>query len=203
MTALRDAAHDSEGAAPIELIETVPPTLGAVIASTVYITKSAELDHYRFSEYYLVPLLANLCEAPKSLGVSGREGASDVHKAKRKKAKRSRSLTDLRREAEDTVEKHIDRLDMTDPRLDEREGPDDDLEPSLGGDDGRDLEEDRADEEPSLGWPEQFGAGGGDLWGGQDDREECVPVGTKAGCARFRASKVDEDLAAGVNVDRG
>jgi hypothetical protein len=31
-----------------------------------------------------------------------------------------------------------------------------------------------------LGWPEQFGQGGGGLWDGQDDREECVPVGTKA-----------------------
>jgi hypothetical protein len=67
---------------------------------------------------------------------------------------------------------------MTDPGLDEREGPDADLEPSLGGGDGRDLEEDRAGEEPMLGWPEQFGQGGGGLWDGQDDREECVPVGT-------------------------
>jgi hypothetical protein len=53
----------------IELIETVPPTLGGIIASMVYITESAELDHYRFSEDYLVPLLANLCEALQDLEV--------------------------------------------------------------------------------------------------------------------------------------
>jgi len=33
----------------------------------VYITESAELDHYRFSEDDLVPLLANLCEALQDL----------------------------------------------------------------------------------------------------------------------------------------
>jgi hypothetical protein len=66
---LADAAHDAEDAALTELIETVPPTLGGIIASMVYITESAELDHYRFSEDYLVPLLANLCEALQDLEV--------------------------------------------------------------------------------------------------------------------------------------
>ena len=66
---LAGAAHDAEEAALIELIETVPPTLGGIIASMVYITESAELDHYRFSEDDLVPLLANLCEALQSLEV--------------------------------------------------------------------------------------------------------------------------------------
>jgi hypothetical protein len=73
---LADAAHDAEEAALIELIETVPPTLGGIIASMVYITESAELDYYRFSEDYLVPLLANLCEALQSLGMSGHEGGA-------------------------------------------------------------------------------------------------------------------------------
>ena len=35
----------------------------------VYITESAELDYYRFSKDYLVPLLANLCEALQDLEV--------------------------------------------------------------------------------------------------------------------------------------
>ena len=78
--------------------------------------------------------------------------------------------------AEKPRTKLINLLDMTDPSLNEREGPDSDLEPSLGGGDGRDLEEDRADEEPSLGWPEQFDAGEGGPWGGQDDREVCLAV---------------------------
>ena len=63
------AAHGAEEAALIELIETVPPTLGGIIASMVYITESADLDYYRFSEGELVPLLANLCEALQSLEV--------------------------------------------------------------------------------------------------------------------------------------
>lgn len=82
------------------------------------------------------------------------------------------------------------------------EGPDDDLEPNLGSGDGRDLELDEADKEPSLGWPEQFGAGGGGLWGGQDDREECAPVGSAAAYARFRASGIDSKET-GVKVVRG
>jgi hypothetical protein len=82
------------------------------------------------------------------------------------------------------------------------EGPEDDLEPSLGGGDGRDLEEDRADEEPSLGWTERAEEGGG-CCGGFEDREVCVAVGTKAGYERFRASKIDGDPAAGVDVERG
>jgi hypothetical protein len=75
---LVDAAHDAEEDALNELIETVPPTLGGIIASMVYITESAELDHYRFSEDYLVPLLANLCATLQSLGMSGQEGGSDA-----------------------------------------------------------------------------------------------------------------------------
>jgi hypothetical protein len=75
---LADAAHDAEEAALVELIETVPPTLGGIIASMVYITESAKLDYYRFSEDYLVPLIANLCEALQSLGASGGEGGSDA-----------------------------------------------------------------------------------------------------------------------------
>ncbi|MDR3489189.1 MAG: hypothetical protein P4M05_30360 [Bradyrhizobium sp.] len=82
------------------------------------------------------------------------------------------------------------------------EGPDDDLEPSLGGGDGSDREEDRADEEPSLGWTERAEEGGG-YCGGFEDREQCVAVGTKADYERFRASKIDGDPAAGVDVERG
>ena len=82
------------------------------------------------------------------------------------------------------------------------EGPDDDLEPSLGGGDGSDREEDRADEEPSLGWTERAEEGGGCI-GGFEDREQCVAVGTKAAYERFRASKIDGDPAAGVDVERG
>jgi hypothetical protein len=74
---LADAAHDAEEAALTELIETIPPTLGGVIASMVYITESAELDYYRFSEDWLLPLIANLCEALQSLGMSGQEGGAD------------------------------------------------------------------------------------------------------------------------------
>ena len=75
---LADAAHDAEEDALTELIETVPPTLGGIIASMVYITESAERDHYRFQEDYLVPLLANLCGALQSLGdVGSHEGGAD------------------------------------------------------------------------------------------------------------------------------
>jgi hypothetical protein len=66
---LADAAHDAEEAALTELIETVPPTLGGIIASMVYITESAELDYYRYSADWLLPLIANLCEALQSLEV--------------------------------------------------------------------------------------------------------------------------------------
>jgi hypothetical protein len=81
------------------------------------------------------------------------------------------------------------------------EGPDD-FEPSLGGGDGSDREEDRADEEPSLGWTERAEEGGG-CCGGFEDREVCVAVGTAADYERFRASKIDGDPAAGVDVERG
>jgi hypothetical protein len=69
---LEDAAFEAEVDALTELIETTPSTLAGVIASMVYITESAERDHYRYSEEYLVPLLANLCEALQ--GLSGQEG---------------------------------------------------------------------------------------------------------------------------------
>lgn len=82
------------------------------------------------------------------------------------------------------------------------EGPDDDLEPSLGGGDGSDREEDRADEEPSLGWTERAEEGGGCI-GGFEDREQCVAVGAKAEYERFRASAINGDPAAGVDVERG
>ena len=71
---LEDAAFEAEEDALTELIETVPATLAGVIASMTYITKSAERDAYRYSEEYLVPLLANLCGALESL--SGQEGGS-------------------------------------------------------------------------------------------------------------------------------
>ena len=41
-----------------------------------YITDAAERDAFRYSEEELVPLLANLCEALRS--VSGLEGGSHV-----------------------------------------------------------------------------------------------------------------------------
>jgi hypothetical protein len=67
---LADAAHDAEEAALTELIETVPPTLGGIIASMAYITEVADHDYYRFQEDHLLPLIANLCEALQSLEVS-------------------------------------------------------------------------------------------------------------------------------------
>jgi hypothetical protein len=57
------AALDAEDAALTELIETVPPTLGGVVASMVYITEAAEHDSHRYQGDELLPLLANLCEA--------------------------------------------------------------------------------------------------------------------------------------------
>jgi hypothetical protein len=72
--ALEDTAFEAEGDALTELIETVPSTLGGVIASMAYIIDAAERDAFRYSREELVPLLANLCEALKS--VSGLEGGS-------------------------------------------------------------------------------------------------------------------------------
>jgi hypothetical protein len=72
---LADAAHDAEDAALTELVEAIPTTLGGVIASMNYITEAAHLDHYRYSEEELGPLIANLCEALKSL--SGSDGGED------------------------------------------------------------------------------------------------------------------------------
>jgi hypothetical protein len=64
------------------------------------------------------------------------------------------------------------------------EGPEDDLEPSIEGD-GRDLEEDNSDCEPSLGWTERAEEGGGQC-GGFEDREVCLPVGTAVAYSRYR-----------------
>jgi len=69
-----DAAHNAEEAALTDLVEEVPATLGGVIASMAYITEAAELDHYRYSEDWLLPLIANLCEALKSLSGGSDEG---------------------------------------------------------------------------------------------------------------------------------
>jgi hypothetical protein len=93
------------------------------------------------------------------------------------------------------IERLIDLLDRTetyDSRsgeigpYDEREPPVDD-EPSLGGGDGRDLEADYADDEPSLGWPERMRQREGD-YGSQEDREQCLPLETKVAGARYRDS---------------
>jgi hypothetical protein len=45
------------------------------VLSTPPITEAAELDHYRYSEDWLLPLIANLCEALQTLGI---EGGSDA-----------------------------------------------------------------------------------------------------------------------------
>src|ERR1700754_2880471 len=73
---LEDAAFEAEGDALTELVEALPSTLGGIIASMDYITDAAERDAFRYSEEELVPLLANLCEALRS--VSGLEGGSHV-----------------------------------------------------------------------------------------------------------------------------
>jgi hypothetical protein len=39
-----------------------------------YITEAAEKDYYRYNEEWLLPLIANLCEAIKSLS----DGGSDA-----------------------------------------------------------------------------------------------------------------------------
>src|ERR1700686_881924 len=70
---------------------------------------------------------------------------------------------------------------------DEREPPVDD-EPSLGGGDGRDLEADYADDEPSLGWPEHIHQSQRG-YGRTEDREQCVPVGSAAALKRYRQSE--------------
>jgi hypothetical protein len=72
-----DAAFDVEEDALIELVTTYPTTLSGVIASMDYIVAAAELDSYRYLEEYLVPLIANLCEALKSL--SGHALSVDRH----------------------------------------------------------------------------------------------------------------------------
>jgi hypothetical protein len=119
-----------------------------------------------------------------------------------------REIGRLRKEAEIEIERLIDLLDRTetyDPvtgaisAYDEREPPVDD-EPSLGGGDGRDLEGDYADNEPSLGWPEQFGRGEGGSWGGCRDEEECVRVDDMAARERYVASTLG-DPSAGVQVE--
>jgi hypothetical protein len=76
---------------------------------------------------------------------------------------------------------------------DEREGPDDDLEPSLSGvtveaGDDRDLEGDDADREPSLGWPEDRVSQAARP-GNFDDRELAGEAGRRVveGRARSRA----------------
>ena len=51
-----------------------------------------------------------------------------------------------------------------------------------------DREEDRADDEPALGWPEHMAQGAGG-YGGWEDRELCVPTMTLEAWRRFRAQR--------------
>jgi hypothetical protein len=123
--------------------------------------------------------------------------AKRLRKAKRlSESELQQELIRLRREARKEIERLIDLLDRTetyDSRsggigyYDEREPRVADDEPSLGGGDGRDLEGDYADDEPSLGWPERVCQREED-WGGQNDREQCVPVGSATAYRRYRDS---------------
>jgi hypothetical protein len=132
-----------------------------------------------------------------------------VRRSKRlSKSELKQELIRLRREAGKEIERLIDLLDRTetyDPvtgaisAYDEREPPVDD-EPSLGGGDGRDLEADYADNEPSLGWTERAEEGGGQC-GGFEDREVCIPVGTAAQYARYRRSDRWATKTDGKHVD--
>jgi hypothetical protein len=53
------------------------------------------------------------------------------------------------------------------------EGPEDDLEPNLGSGDGSDREEDRADEEASLGWTDEEAARGRTYAGSYGTSADC------------------------------